>query len=75
MAKPTPRPQSKAARNERRKALAATFNAISVAVLAAAFLQPISTGRLPQLTTIAIAFVAFIVFQAGLHYILLRLED
>ncbi|MEQ1618352.1 MAG: hypothetical protein ABL883_08410 [Terricaulis sp.] len=74
MAKP-PKPQSKAARNERRKALAATLNGISVATLVAAFLQPIATGRPPDAAAMAAAFAAFIVFQAALHYILKKLED
>ena len=74
--RPPARPrQSKAARNERRKALAATLNAISVATLGAAFLQPIATGRAPEAATMATAFMAFIAFQAALHYILSKLED
>jgi hypothetical protein len=74
-AKPGRKPQSKAARNERRKALATTLNAISVALLAAAFLQPIAAGKAPDLGTMGAAFGAFIVFQVALHYILRRLED
>jgi hypothetical protein len=69
------KPQSKNARNERRKALAATFNAISVAVLVSAFLQPIASNRAPDIGTVTAAFIAFVVFQAALHYILTRLED
>ncbi len=70
-----PRAQSKAARNERRKALAATLNALGVALLAAALFQPISSGRLPNLALLAAAFLGFVVFQWALHYILGRLED
>lgn len=68
-------PESKAARNERRKALAATLNAISVAVLVAAIFQPVTVGRGLNAVTSAAAFLAFIVFQFALHYVLSRLED
>jgi uncharacterized membrane protein len=67
--------QSKAARNERRKAAAATFNTAGVALLAAALFQPISTGRLPNLALLAAAFMGFVVFQWAVHYILGRPED
>lgn len=75
MTKPPHKPQSKAARNERRKAMAATLNALSVALLVATLFQPISTGRLPSPALLAAAVLGFVVFQAALHYILGRLED
>ena len=75
-AKPKPRRvQSKAARNERRKAAASTFIALGVTVLAAAFFQPLAAGRLPQIPLLAIAVLLFVVSQAVAHYILSRLED
>jgi hypothetical protein len=75
---PPPRPrsvQSKIARNERRKAVATTLNAVAVAALVAAFFQPVAMGRTPSLGIVAAAFGAFIVFQILLHYVLGRLED
>lgn len=69
------KPQSKAARNERRKALAATLNAISVALLAAAFFQPIATGRPPDSVLSAFAILVFVALQAAAHYVLTKLED
>lgn len=75
MAKRVRKPRSKAARNERRKALAATFNAIGVAFLVAAVLQPVALGRALGAETFAIALIAFIAFQFALHYVLERLED
>jgi len=68
-------PQSKTARNERRKAASGTLIAIGVALLGAAFFQPIATGNAPQpLMLAAIAFM-FIASQAFAHYILSRMED
>lgn len=75
MAKAVREPQSKAARNERRKATASTCIAIGVALLATAFFQPIATGRPPQSLLSAVAIVFFIVSQVAAHYILSRLED
>jgi hypothetical protein len=79
MSEPAPNPprpqQSKAARNERRKAAAATLNAIGVAALVAGLFQPIATGRAPSLVVSVAAFAAFVVFQVALHYVLARLED
>ena len=69
------RRQSKAARNERRKAAAATLNALSVASLATALFQPVATGRMPQLSLLLVAFGFFIVMQWAAHYILNRMED
>lgn len=71
----TRKPQSKAARNERRKAIAATLNALGVALLAAAFFQPIATGRAPKISLSLVAILVFIALQAIAHYMLSRLED
>jgi|CXWL01.1.fsa_nt_gi hypothetical protein len=75
MAKAERKPHSKASRNERRKALATTLNALSVALLVATLFQPISTGRLPHAALLAAAVLGFVVFQWALHYVLGRLED
>jgi hypothetical protein len=72
---PRPRVESKAARNERRKAVATTLNALGVALLVAALFQPFATGRTPSVALTATAFLLFIVFQFALHYVLGRLED
>lgn len=48
----------KAARSERRKALAATINVIGTAVLIAAFVQPIASGDAPAVRA-AVAAPAF----------------
>jgi hypothetical protein len=68
-------PETKSARNERRKALAATFNALSVAIIVAALFQPFATGGNPSLGLIIVAMTVFIVLQNALHYILRRIED
>jgi hypothetical protein len=65
---------SKAARNERRKAAATTCNALAVAFFVSAFLQPLISGH-PSAAGMITALLAFVVFQAVLHYILMRLED
>lgn len=72
---PPSKPQSKAARNERRKAVAALFNTLSVALMVAALFQPISTGRIPNPALLGAALLGFVVFQWALHYVLGRLED
>jgi hypothetical protein len=64
----------KAARNERRKAAATTCNALAVALFVSAFLQPLISGRASALG-MAAALVGFVVFQAFLHYILIKVED
>ena len=69
------KPQSKASRNERRKAVASTANAIGLAFLVTALFQPLATGRTPHLGLSIAAFVGFIVSQWIAHYILSRLED
>lgn len=68
------RPISKAARNERRKAVAATCNAVSVALFVTAGLQPLMAGRYNMSSAIAAA-VGFVAFQGILHYILRQVED
>jgi hypothetical protein len=64
----------KAARNERRKAVATTCNAVSVAFFITAGLQPLMAGRYNLLGALAAA-VAFVAFQGVLHYILGQVED
>jgi hypothetical protein len=64
----------KANRNERRKALATTLNAASVAVVISAVLQPLTTGNL-DLARVVLATGVFVVLQAVLHYVLARVED
>jgi len=65
---------SKAARNERRKAIATTCNAVSVALFVTAGLQPLMAGRYNLFSAIAAA-VGFVAFQGVLHYILRQVED
>jgi hypothetical protein len=65
----------KAARNERRKALAGTFSAIGLGMLAAAFFQPLATGRWPGPAIALLALASFFASQAAVHYILSRLKD
>jgi hypothetical protein len=67
-------PISKAARNERRKAVATTCNAMAVALIVSAGLQPLMAGHFNLLNFIC-AGVAFIALQAVLHYVLRALED
>lgn len=68
-----PRP-GKAARNEQRKAVAATCNASSVAFLGAAFLQPLVAGHSNPWLSVG-AMVSFLALQGALHYVLYRVED
>ncbi|MGD9966349.1 MAG: hypothetical protein AB7T59_07500 [Hyphomonadaceae bacterium] len=68
-------PETKAARNERRKALAATLNALSVAAIVAALFQPFAAGGNPSLELTLTAMAFFVVFQNLLHYVLRRIED
>ena len=65
----------KAARNERRKAASATLNALSVASIVAALVQPATTGHAPHLTLSLTAIVVFVAMQSAAHYILHRIED
>jgi len=67
-------PPGKAARNEQRKALAATCNAASVAFVGSAFLQPLVAGHANALLMVG-ALVSFVALQGALHYILYRVED
>ena len=64
----------KAARNERRKAFAATCNTVAVAFFVSALLQPIIGGRLQWASMIG-ALIGFVALQGFLHYILARVED
>lgn len=64
----------KAARNEQRKALAATCNAGSIAFVGSAFLQPLVAGHSNALLLVG-ALVSFIALQGALHYVLYRVED
>ena len=66
--------RGKAARNERRKAIATTCNAMSVALVISIIIQPLNTGRVNLASTLA-ALSAFVVFQGLLHYLLGRVED
>ena len=67
-------PPGKAARNERRKAAAATFNALSVAFAITVILQPILNDRSDPLLALAAALAVF-VFQVLIYYILDGIED
>jgi hypothetical protein len=64
----------KANRNERRKAVATTLNALAVAVVISVVVQPLTSGRF-DLVRIAWAAGGFLVFQGLLHYVLARVED
>lgn len=66
--------KSKAARNERRKALATTLNALSVAGLITTAVQPVIAGQFKPVQA-GVAVFAFVVAQALLYYILGRMED
>lgn len=66
--------RGKAARNERRKAIATTCNAMSVALVISIIIQPLNSGRI-DITSTLLALNAFIVFQGLLHYLLGRVED
>jgi len=65
---------SKAGRNERRKAVATTLNAISVALLVTAVLQPLSARHF-DFGVVLLSATAFLVSQGVLHYVLGRVED
>lgn len=71
MAKRTP---GKTARNERRKAFATMLNAVSVALLVTALLQPVIAGRFGIAQT-AFALLGFVALQLAVYYVLGRLED
>jgi len=67
-------PPTKAGRNERRKAMATTLNAISVAVLVTMVIQPAATNHFSG-AGFPLAVFAFLVLQLLLHYVLGRVED
>jgi hypothetical protein len=71
---PAAPPPGKAARNEQRKAFAATCNAVAISVLVYAVFQPVMSGH-GSLVSLAGASLAFVVLQAVLHYILKQVED
>ena len=70
---PTP-PAGKAARNEARKAIAATANALAITLFVTTWLQPILSGR-PVGLAGPIAAVVFVVLQGAAHYVLRKVED
>lgn len=72
---PEPAPaKGKAARNERRKAVATMLNALGIAALITLGLQPFTTGAFrPGLAALGAAI--FVAGQALMHYVLNRLED
>ncbi len=67
-------PESKAARNERRKAVAATLNALGVAVLLATGVRSV-VGEMVAGETILVGIAIFIAAQGALHAVLRSLED
>jgi hypothetical protein len=71
---PIIRPPGKAARNEQSKALAATGNALAVAFLASAVLQPLAPGRF-DLFLSGGGLISFLALQGALHSVLYRVED
>ncbi len=66
--------KGKAARNETRKAVATTANALSITTLVTMWLQPMLSGR-PIGLAGPLAGVAFVVLQGFAHYVLRRVED
>lgn len=74
MVEPEQHVGGKAARNEQRKAFATTCNAVSVAILVSAFLQPLAAGR-PDPSAMLLTLAIFIALQALLHYFLAQVED
>jgi hypothetical protein len=76
MAEPTsPAPRvGKAARNEARKAIATTANALSITMVVTIWLQPMLSGR-PLGFSGPLAGLAFIVLQGLAHYVLRKVED
>lgn len=61
-------------RNERRKAIAATLNALSVALVISAVFQPLTAGSL-DIARVVLVTGLFLVLQVVLHYVLARVED
>ncbi|EJL34543.1 hypothetical protein PMI01_01600 [Caulobacter sp. AP07] len=70
---PTP-PVGKAARNETRKAIAATANALSITLLVTIWLQPVLSGR-PAGLAAPLATLVFVALQGAAHYVLRKVED
>jgi hypothetical protein len=71
---PPPTGPGKAARNEARKAMAATCNALSIALLITAGLQPLIAGRDIGAADLSI-LATFIALQGAAHYVLRKVED
>jgi hypothetical protein len=67
-------PETKTARNERRKAVAATLNAVGVAVLLATAVRPF-LGESVAGETILLGVTIFVASQGGRHAILRGLEE
>ena len=70
---PTP-PTGKGARNEARKAIATTANALSITLLVTIWLQPVMSGR-PVGLAGPVAAVVFVVLRGAAHYVLRKVED
>jgi hypothetical protein len=64
----------KAARNEARKAIATTANALSITLLVTLWLQPMLSGRIVSFMG-PFAIAGFLVLQGVAHYVLNRVED
>ena len=69
-----PPPSGKAARNETRKAIATTANALSITLLVTIWLQPIMSGR-PVGLAGPVAVLVFVALQGAAHYVLRKVED
>jgi hypothetical protein len=67
-------PKGKAARNEARKAIATTANALSITLLVTLWLQPMLSGRGGSFAG-SVAIAGFIALQGVAHYVLNRVED
>ncbi len=67
-------PESKTARNERRKAFAAMLNALGVAILLASAVPPL-LGQPVAGETIVLGVAIFGATQGALHAVLRGLED
>jgi len=64
----------KAARNEARKAVATTANALSITLLVTIWLQPLLSGR-PIGLAAPVAALVFVALQGAAHYVLRKVED
>jgi hypothetical protein len=64
----------KAARNETRKAIATTANALSITLLVTIWLQPVLSGRSAGLAG-PLAALVFVALQGAAHYVLRKVED